>query len=376
MKNVFIEKNIFNWAIEESGFSKDCVTDKFRFVSDVINGSGITINQAKQLANFLKIPLGFLFLKEKPLNCDFNVEFRTIGNKQNNNLSKDLKDVLLDMDFKKNWMNSFRKSLEYEKILDGNIINLNNSSLQNASIVRKFLEIDDNWFRNTKPYSNYQFLKLKLENKGFVVMSSGIVGQNTRRKLNINEFRGFALYDEYAPLIFINSSDNLSAESFTLIHEMIHLLSNRNDDILNEKDGKIERLVNDIVAEVLMPENYIFNLTKNIVLNEKKVHELASYFRVNDFAIAYRLYNLNLIGFDLFEYFSKKAKERAKAKSSGGDYYATYCSKMSNTFVEAVFESINTNYITYIEGIRLLGINSRVYSKIGDFVRYRNEVYN
>ncbi len=44
------------------------------------------------------------------------------------------------------------------------------------------------------------------------MQNGGVVGSNTRRKLDIEEFRGFMLYDEYAPLIFINANDSISGK--------------------------------------------------------------------------------------------------------------------------------------------------------------------
>src|SRR5260370_22243765 len=49
---------------------------------------------------------------------------------------------------------------------------------------------------------------------GVMVMVSGVVGSNNRRKLDPEEFRGFALADSLAPLVFLNGSARKSTHMF------------------------------------------------------------------------------------------------------------------------------------------------------------------
>ncbi|WP_206743056.1 ImmA/IrrE family metallo-endopeptidase, partial [Pseudoalteromonas undina] len=57
-------------------------------------------------------------------------------------------------------------------------------------------------------------------------MRNSVVGNNTHRSLDRDEFRGFAIADDHAPVIFINATDTPQAQIFTLLHEFVHLLIN------------------------------------------------------------------------------------------------------------------------------------------------------
>ena len=143
-----------------------------------------------------------------------------------------------------------------------------------------------------------------MESKGIMVMQSGIVGSNTHRKLEIKEFRGFMLYDDLAPLIFINSSDSQAGKMFSLIHEYIHLLFKEDDVFIND-DLKNE---------------------------DEKAKEIM-----------------------------EKDLENKRTPSSGGDYYTTYKSRYDDNFIKTVIQGAESGDVSYAYAFNLLDAKVKTY---------------
>ena len=84
--------------------------------------------------------------------------------------------------------------------------------------------------------------------------------------LDLNEFRGFALSNEYAPLIFINSKDTDAARSFTLLHELAHIAIGKSGLSNDLYEHQVEQWCNKVAAEVLIPKD---SLQRNYEEGEK-----------------------------------------------------------------------------------------------------------
>ena len=125
-------------------------------------------------------------------------------------------------------------------------------------------------------------------------MMNGIVGKNTHRVLDVNEFRAFAMVNEWAPLIFINGADSAGGNYFLVfMRRYIFGLEKRlyNDRRYSINETKpIEFICNAVAGELMVPENVFlqkWNSNTNDDIHER-IKVLARMFRCSGSVIARR----------------------------------------------------------------------------------------
>lgn len=368
---ITVKKEIYEWAITESRKDTEEIKIKFPNFEKWINQeTQPTFRQIEKLANYFKVPLGYMFLDKPPISNIIEGEFRTIGNKLPN-ISKNLEDTIYEMGRKQDWISQYRKDNGWDKIvLNSEDLSQENNEFIFAKKAKQSLNLDDFWYREYNDYRlAYNFLRRKLEGKGIIVMQNGIVGGNTHRKLEMKEFRGFMLYDEFAPLIFINTNDSQAGKIFTLIHEYIHMLFEK-DDIFIDKDLKIdndldlEYRINKITAEFLMPKSHIRSEWNSNENSLSQIENLSILFNVSKIALAIRLETLGMINRSLINKVKEITNEdlrNKKNQSSGGNYWTTYKSRYSNSFIESVIYGAEAGDISYSYAFNLLNVKAKSY---------------
>jgi Zn-dependent peptidase ImmA (M78 family) len=369
-----VKKEVWIWAIKESQRDEEEIFVRFPKMNKWISGEeNPTFKQLEAVADYLKVPFGYMFLENPPKDDVMEIEFRSINNKLSK-MSKNLKDTIMEMDRRRNWMSDYRKNLGWDKLEI--IVKFNNSKskgvLDNALLAKKLLNLEENWYETEKSFDDaYKFLRKKLEEVGILVMQSGVVGMNNYRRLDINEFRAFVLYDDVSPLIFINNNDSKAGKIFSLVHEYIHVLFEQEDLFLDEdmddRKGN-EAYINDITAEFLMPKEHIYRLWNKDKEVREQIDELSKLFKVSRLALSIKLRNLSLIDSKTVEMIrdeSIKDFEVRGKESEGGDFYKNFHAKISPVFTEAVIRSADAGEISYTDAFRLLGgIKGSTYDNI------------
>jgi len=366
---VKVNKEIYLWAIKESRKDFGEIKSRFENIEKWMSQEDYpTFRQLEKLATFLKVPFGYMFLEKPPKTSVIESEFRTIENKIPE-ISKELQDTLYNMGRKKDWLSEYRKEKGWEKLIPEAFSNLNakdtNTVCQHA---KNFIGLDEFWYKaHSNKDSAFKFLRGALENKGIIVMQNGIVGSNTRRKLNVNEFRGFLLYDDLAPLIFINNNDSPSGKIFTLVHEYIHFFLQEDDIFIDEDlaiDSKDEKNINRITAEFLIPAEHVKDLWDYSKNEIEQVEEFSKIFHASRLAVAIKLNGMGIINQNIVDKIKEKTKAEwkdNKLESGGGNYYNNYRSRFGNSFIRAVIQGAESGDISYTYAFNILDGSAKTY---------------
>ncbi|MCY1006148.1 ImmA/IrrE family metallo-endopeptidase [Nannocystis pusilla] len=203
-----------------------------------------------------------------------------------------------------------------------------------------------------------------------MVMTNGIVGNNTHRPLRVEEFRGFTLVDKYAPIIFLNSADAKSAQMFTLLHEATHVWLGvggiSNSDILAPSESKIERFCDRVAAEFLVPEDEFLDAwdLEDDLLDE--IRRLSRHFKVSPLVIARRALDLGLLPSHEVHFIRTALYQgKAVAAGGGGDFYRTAATRLGERFARLVFTAVHEGRLGFTEAYELTDLHGRAFSKFG-----------
>ena len=367
--SVNISSDMLKWIVSQAssyGFS-DTVRD---YLEKWQNGNAPTFNQIEKVSKSTGIPLGYFFLQKPPVENITLVNYRTIDSEQLSNPSRNLIDTLHDMDLVQEWVREYQ-------IANGNLpcafVGLFKNETKYTTIaenIRNLLNIKIDWYNQTKTVEeSFNFLRAAISNLGVVVMMSGVVGNNTHRPLDIEEFRAFAVVDEYAPLIFINANDSINGRLFSLVHEFVHICKGENslynDMVYVEHTVQpIEILCNAVAAEILVPHNVFITEWNNTVINQDNlifnIDQIAKKFKCGTMVIARRAYDNGFIDYSTYQQICKTAinsynrnRKKKKEEGGGGDYYKTLASRLDRRFLDMVVGSVRSGTMQYTDAFRL-----------------------
>lgn len=383
MLRVAVNSSVLKWAIDRARLS---VLDlSIRFPKLKLWLSGEELPTFRQLENFARIthaPFGFFFLAEPPDEPVPIPDFRTLRGKRVQRPSADMLDTIYVCQQRQDWYREHAQLMSEEPLTFVSSVRVGADIARTAASIRSALGLNEPLGAVAR--TNADALRVVLERVdaiGVLVMVSGYVGTNTRRRLDPEEFRGFALVDPLAPLVFVNGADTKAAQLFTLIHELAHIWTGESGvsdvTITPNTPLDVERWCNAVAAEVLAPLAGFKAALRPRAELFSEVQRLADIYRVSTLVVLHRMLDAGRL--------TRKEHDRAYGRESarlsallaarkesgeggtGGNYYATARYRLSTRFATAVIASTWEGQSTFTEAFRLLGCrNVRTLETLGE----------
>ena len=254
-----INPEIIDWAITRAGND----LTEFYFanpdVSDWVKGEKKpTVKQLENFTHKVHVPFGYMFMDEPPEE-KIPIPFFRTGSEQREKVSLNVYHTIQIIKDRQNWLTTYLEESGYSDLEFVGKYNDNSKYKKIASDIRNILNIPIDWANKVGTWEQaLDYLTLQIENAGIIVTFNGIVGNNTRRKIPVDECRGFVLVNKKAPFLFINSADAKAAQMFTLIHELAHIWLGEGAGFDNKQmlpaDDPTEILCDKVAAEFLVPE--------------------------------------------------------------------------------------------------------------------------
>lgn len=373
MVRVPVKAPVLQWAIKRASLTPHMLEPKFPRIQQWIEGEiQPTLRQLEQLAKTTRTPFGFFFLDTPPeeeLPLPF---FRTHDDDNPKNFSPELLDTIHCMQRRQSWMREYLQDLGHEPLPFVGSVDEQKDPVEIARQIRDTLNLHQDWASSLPTWEHaLRALREAIEQAGILVVFNGIVENNTHRRLNPGEFRGFVIVDEYAPLVFINNADVKAAKMFTLAHELAHIFmgSSAAFDLreMTPADNPNELLCNKIAAEFLVPARKLREYWAHAMQAQEPYQAIARRFKVSVLVAARRALDLELIAkrdfLAFYNDYQQDERRKTTGESDGGDYYRNQDLRVGKRFASAVDSAVREGKLAYSEAYRLTGLYGATFDK-------------
>lgn len=372
-----VNHSILKWARESAGLSLHdaalllkTLETKTKTAEERLHSfeAGVDLPTKKQveiIANSYKRNPIVFYLPSPPRPADYGADFRSITNKNLNQIEQSYADSLKRDVFKRQ---ELVKDLlddidELEPLEFVGSAKASMSYMEVAEKIKNSIKLDLNFFRSRKDTSqSFKYIRTLIENSGVYVLLAGDLG-SYHTDIATNVFRGFSISDPMAPFIVINDNDAKAAYSFTVLHELAHIWLGQtgiSNDSLDQSD--IERYCDSVASEILLPENDLKQFqVKGDLLSD--ISEYADQWKVSSSLVAFRLFHAQIIDREQLGFITnhfkrlylESKKNKLKASGTPSPHRITKY-KVGDALFNLVKRSVYSGAATPVRAASILGV--------------------
>lgn len=339
-----------------------------------------TRNQLNKIAKAYRRPLITFYMADPPQRAHRGEDFRSTGRevsaRENALLDALLRDLKTRQEMVRDLLEDLDEAVPKSFVGSAQISDEPNSLAERIVTLLDIPNLRTDWGNTADEF--FKRLRTATENIGVFVLLSGDLGSH-HSALSEEVFRGFAVADPIAPFIVINDHDARTARSFTLIHEVVHILVGQSGVSgdpqsvrADSANGRVEQYCNDVAGRVLLPLQFadrrpaeLADGTLSAVSNF--VERVAKRWLVSEPLVAFRLRRVGWISPNVYRELSSiyakrwaSVKERSRAanqlKEGGPDYYVVQQNRLGAALVDVVRRTLRENRVTHTKAARVLGV--------------------
>jgi Zn-dependent peptidase ImmA (M78 family) len=360
-----VKGTLLAWAVERSRIAPDELSIRFPALGAWREGTKQpTLKQLEKFAQATHTPVGYLFLSEPPDEHLPVPDFRTVGDVRIGEASPDLLDTIYQCQQRQDWYRDFARLHREEPVSFIGTLTTDSDAVEAARQMQETFDFDvaDRGHTWSEALSN---LIDRADKSKVLIMVNGVVGSNTHRKLDPHEFRGFALVDDVAPLVFVNGADTKAAQIFTLSHELAHLWLGQSGvsdaDLEDGSTNVSEQWCNEVAAEFLVPLEMVRGIDVNHSDLTGQIQALARVYKVSTLVVLRRLYDVGNLSQSQFRRAYGAERDRILAfieesgGGGGGNFYNTQPIRVGKRFARALIESTLEGQTLHRDAYQMLG---------------------
>jgi Zn-dependent peptidase ImmA (M78 family) len=367
-----VNPKLIAWAISSSGWKIDELSQRLGIESSAAKSwmsgrSSPSLKQLEALSNLLKRPLAVFFLSEPPKETPLPKDYRVSPDRK----GEFDKETLLAVRKARRLQRASRELLEnQESALEPEVrlVSLTIDPSECAAFYRKELGLTDTLQREwSSPYEAFSSLRGLVESKNIFVF---------QMHMPVNDARGFVLVDDLPSVIVVNSTDQIEARIFTVIHEFGHVLLKKSGINTPEMGlGKarldeVEKWCNEFAAEFLLPKNHaveVFSHYENTLLEDETIGRISRRLKVSKTMLLVRMKDLGFIERSELDSALSDLRSRGLPKQDEGfgeTVEKRVLRERGRKFVSLVTQNVEQGSLDYANAIDFLSIKLRDVDKV------------
>ncbi|WZH53399.1 MAG: ImmA/IrrE family metallo-endopeptidase [Nocardioides alkalitolerans] len=363
---VDVAPSVLFWALDVTGADEEGLHRRFAVDKWLSADARPTLKQLQDFAKAAGVPFGYLLLPEPPQWTLPVPDFRE-GFDGPPTPSANLIAVIGQSQRRQEWYRDHALNLGADPLKFVGAA-ADSDPIEAAALIRRALDFEVSARRGNWSDTRKTLLR-NFEALGGLTVATSMVDNNTRRPLDEKEFRGFALVDDIAPLVFVNTHQTLNGQIFTLVHEIAHVWRGTsgigNEDPRHIGQSEIERWCNAVASEVLVPRDDLAARHAGVADAPlvEALDALARDYRCGTLVILQALHRTGVRRLDSFAdaYDNEVARLRALTAANeggGGDHYNNQPFRIGERLSRALVADALEGRTPISEAMRLMSMKS------------------